>query len=71
MGERLQELRQAAGLSQTQLAKAARVPVGTLRGWEQGRRTPLLHSAARLATAMGCTVGQIAGTEPMPTKGKK
>jgi transcriptional regulator with XRE-family HTH domain len=71
MGERLQQLRHAAGLTQTQLADAADVPVGSLRNWERGRRKPTIDIAARLATAIGCTLGQLGGTEPMPKKGKK
>jgi transcriptional regulator with XRE-family HTH domain len=61
MGERLQRLRRAQGLSQSELAEAAGVPVGTLRGWEYGRRTPLLDAAARLADALGCTLDELAG----------
>jgi transcriptional regulator with XRE-family HTH domain len=71
MGERLQRLRQAKGFSQPQLARAAQVPVGSLRNWEQGRRIPALDTAARLAVALGCTVGQLAGTEPEPESEKK
>jgi transcriptional regulator with XRE-family HTH domain len=71
MGERLQELRQAAGMSQTELADATGIPVGSLRNWERGRRKPTLDAAAKLATAIGCTLGQLAGTEPMPKKGGK
>jgi transcriptional regulator with XRE-family HTH domain len=53
---RLQRLRQAAGMSQPQLAKAASIPLGTLRNLEQGRRDPLLSTAARLARALNITV---------------
>ena len=35
---KLQRLRQAAGLSQSQLAEAAGINVGTLRHYEQGSR---------------------------------
>ena len=35
---KLQQLRQAAGLSQSQFAKAAGINVGTLRHYEQGSR---------------------------------
>ena len=34
------EVRAKSGLSQDKFAKALRIPVATLRGWEQGRRTP-------------------------------
>jgi transcriptional regulator with XRE-family HTH domain len=63
MGERLQQLRHAKGLSQTQLAAAAGVPVGSLRNWEQGHRTPLLDAAARLAKALGISLDVLAGLE--------
>ena len=61
MGVRLQELRQQAGLSQSQLAKAASIPVGSLRNWEQGLRLPRLDAAYRLAQALGITLDALAG----------
>lgn len=51
-GERLKAIRQAAGLSQPQLAAESGVPVGTIRDYEQGRRDPLLDSAVKLARAL-------------------
>ena len=71
MGERLQKLRKAAGLSQAALAKAAGVPLGTLRGWEYGRRTPLLDAAAKLADALGCTLDELAGRAEPKAKGRR
>jgi transcriptional regulator with XRE-family HTH domain len=76
MGNRLKQLRQQAGLSQAQLARAAEVPFGTLRGWEYGRRTPLLDAAARLAKVLGgnldrdasSVLGELAGIEPTAKK---
>ena len=70
VGDRLQKARQAAGLSQPQLAEAAGVPVGTLRNWEQGRRVPLLDTAKRVADALGCTLDELAGPAPKKRKGK-
>jgi transcriptional regulator with XRE-family HTH domain len=61
-GQRLQRLRQAAGLSQSQLATAADVPIGTLRNWEQDRRAPLLDTAARVSQAIGVSLDELAGT---------
>jgi putative transcriptional regulator len=52
-GEMLQREREKAGMSQPELAKAAGVPVGTLRNWEQGRRYPRPEAIARLAKALG------------------
>jgi transcriptional regulator with XRE-family HTH domain len=50
--EKLKELRQACGLSQTGLASASGIPVGTIRDYEQGKRDPLLSNAQRLAKAL-------------------
>ena len=36
----LRELRNRLGLTQTQFAGQFRIPIGTLRDWEQGRRVP-------------------------------
>ena len=66
--KRLQELRQAAGPSQSQLAKAAGVPVGSLRGWEQSRRTMLVDAAIKLADALGVTLDELAGRVPPAAK---
>jgi putative transcriptional regulator len=38
--ESIKELRARVGLSQPKFAALLHVDVGTLRGWEQGRRTP-------------------------------
>jgi transcriptional regulator with XRE-family HTH domain len=78
MGQRLARLRREKGFSQAALAEAAGVPVGTLRGWEYGRRTPLLDAACRVADALKITLDELAGrtptkdteAEPKPKKGK-
>ena len=61
MGTRLQELRQKAGLSQSQLAKAAGIPAGSLRNWEQGKRHLQLEAAYKLARAMNISLDELAG----------
>ncbi len=66
MGERLKRLRQQSGLSQNQLAKAAGVPVHSLRNWEADRRKPFLDVAAKLARAMGISLDELAGPAPEP-----
>jgi transcriptional regulator with XRE-family HTH domain len=55
-GQRLQELRQKAGVSQSQLARAAGIPMGTLKNLEQDRRVPRLDTADALARALGITL---------------
>jgi transcriptional regulator with XRE-family HTH domain len=51
-GDKLKELRQAKGMSQSALADMSGVPVGTIRDYEQGRRDPLLSNAQKLAAAL-------------------
>jgi DNA-binding XRE family transcriptional regulator len=70
-GYPLKQLREAAGLSQSQLAKAAGVPVGSIQGWEQGRRTPLLDAPARVAVAMGVSLDELAGINTAPARKPK
>ena len=71
MSERLQQARLAAGLSQSQLARAAGVPVGTLQGWEQGRRTPLADVLPCLVGALGCAYEDILGPPVAPVPAPK
>lgn len=55
-GKKLQELRERAGLSQSELATASGVPVWSVRGYEQGRREPLWSVLFKLADALGVSV---------------
>ncbi len=40
VGTRIKSIRETIGKSQTEFALMLRVPVSTLRNWEQGRRVP-------------------------------
>jgi transcriptional regulator with XRE-family HTH domain len=51
--ERLKDLRRQAGLTQEALAKESGLPVGTIRGYEQGQREPYWHVVPKLAVALG------------------
>jgi putative transcriptional regulator len=42
-------IREQLGLSQTAFAEAYRIPLATLKGWEQGRRQPDATAAAYLS----------------------
>jgi transcriptional regulator with XRE-family HTH domain len=70
MGQRFKTLREAAGLSQAALARVSGVPLRSYQQWEQGRRTPLLDAAARVAVALGVSLDDLAGIET-PPKGRK
>ena len=53
VGQRLKRLREQAGLTQKQVADAAKMPLGTLRNWEQGLRTPPFVHMARILRSLG------------------
>jgi putative transcriptional regulator len=42
-------IREGLGMSQTDFAKAYRIPLATLKGWEQGRRHPDATASAYLS----------------------
>jgi transcriptional regulator with XRE-family HTH domain len=60
-GDRLQQLRKAAGLSQAELATRSETSLDTLRRWEQGRNLPNIEAAAKLARALGVSLDDLAG----------
>jgi len=41
-------IRESLGMSQSEFAEAYRIPLATLKGWEQGRRSPDATAAAYL-----------------------
>jgi transcriptional regulator with XRE-family HTH domain len=68
MSAKLKHLREAAGLTQAALAKAAGVPLRTYQTWEQGIRTPLIDAAAKVAEALDVSLDELAGIGPPPRK---
>jgi transcriptional regulator with XRE-family HTH domain len=59
MGEKLKMLRDAKGMTQEALAKAAGLPVGTIRNWEQNIRSPMLSTAGLVARALGVSIDEL------------
>jgi transcriptional regulator with XRE-family HTH domain len=57
--ELIQKLREQAGLSQSQLAKRAGVPVRSIQNWEQGHRRPRPQALLPLAEALGVPVEKL------------
>ena len=76
--EKLRELREKAGLTQTQLAKASDLPLGSLRNYEQGQREPYWDVVFKLVRALGtdcaafadCAEAQAAATASAPKQGR-
>jgi transcriptional regulator with XRE-family HTH domain len=70
LGQKMQRLRTAAGLTQAQLAEAASVPLSSLQNWEIDRREPGFRAVVRLANALGVTAEVLADTVPVEEVGK-
>jgi transcriptional regulator with XRE-family HTH domain len=70
LGQRIQRLRVAAGLTQERVAEAAGVPLATLRNWEVDRREPGFRAACKLAKALGTSAEYLADTVPVDEAGK-
>lgn len=62
-GERLKELREASGFSQSVLAKEAGVGLATVKDYEGNRRTPSLEIAQTLARVLGVSCQAFDGCE--------
>jgi transcriptional regulator with XRE-family HTH domain len=61
MGQRLNRLRDAAKMTQVELAERSGTPVSSLRKYEQNKALPRIDHAARLAVALGCSLDELAG----------
>ena len=64
-GHRLATLRKAAGLSQTELAKAIRVPQQTVAYWETCATPPRSDVLPQMAKILGVRVEDILGDTPI------
>jgi HTH-type transcriptional regulator, cell division transcriptional repressor len=58
-GRNLQTLREAAGLSQSGLAKKAGIPVKSIQNWEIDRAQPRLDGLVKLAQALGAKLEEL------------
>jgi transcriptional regulator with XRE-family HTH domain len=68
--ELIQKLREQAGLSQSQLAKRAGVPVRSIQNWEQGHRQPRPPALLPLAEALGVPVEKLIKSMSSTGEGK-
>jgi transcriptional regulator with XRE-family HTH domain len=58
--ERLQQLREDAGLTQAGLAEKSGLPLGSIRNYEQGQREPYWNALFKLAAGLGVPVDAFA-----------
>ena len=56
---RIRELRRAAHINQTQLASAMGVTQGVVSNWETEIILPRTRDLPRLASALGCSIGDL------------
>ena len=59
MGEKLRAAREAAGLTQTQLADKVGVQQRDISRWENGRREPGVLIVKKMAQALGCSMDDL------------
>ena len=63
LGTNIRQRRQAAGMSQEELAKRVYVVRQTVLNWEHGKTMPDLESLKRLADVFGTTVDDLLGSD--------
>ena len=59
MGEKLKAARQAAGLTQGQLAEKVGCQQRDISRWENGHREPVASTLKKLALALGCSMDDL------------
>lgn len=60
---KIKELRQAAGLSQAELAEQVKVNQTAVSQWERGTSLPACDKLPELADVLGCTIDALFGRE--------
>jgi transcriptional regulator with XRE-family HTH domain len=69
-GTRLRSLREALGLSQSQLATRCGLSLDSLQNWEQGRTEPRLSALIQLAKCLGVSLDLLAGIQAPRRRGR-
>ena len=69
-GQRLADLRQQAGLSQLQLARATGISRRMIAHYESREAMPLGHVLSSLADGFGITVDELVGKRPIKSSSK-
>lgn len=63
----IKQLREAAGLTQYQLAQRMELYPSAVFKWETGRGNPTLENAMKLADLFGCTMDELLGRKSQNT----
>lgn len=58
---RITELREAKGMSKTELARAMDVDLAAVHRWETGTAMPLAAKLPKLADLLGCSIDELYG----------
>lgn len=70
LAERLRELREARGLTQTRLAEMLAVSPRVYNRWEMGAATPRFDTVVQLADLLGVTLDELAGRKAVASRPK-
>ena len=60
---RIKELREAKGMSKTELARAMDVDLAAVHRWETGTAMPLAAKLPKLADLLGCSIDELFAPE--------
>jgi len=71
IAQKIQNLRERAGITQKTLAELSGLPLPTVRGIEQGQRLPSWPTLQKIAEALGANLGDFQGLEHEPPPKKK
>lgn len=63
---RITELREAKGMSKTELARAMDVDLAAVHRWETGTAMPLAAKLPKLADLLGCSIDELYGRPGPP-----
>ena len=61
MANNIKQLREAAGMTQAELAAKMQLTTPSITKWELGRANPTYDSLIQLAEIFGCTLDEVAG----------
>ena len=69
MANNIKQLREAAGMTQAELAAKMQLTTPSITKWELGRANPTYDNLIQLAEIFGCTLDEVAGRKASAQKG--